>query len=117
MDKIKITDLEVQYRVGVSDEERAQPQRLLLTIEMTLDFTAAIASDRVGKTIDYYAVAQFLLKFGEGRNWKLLERLAANLAEEILREFNPQTVAIEVKKFVIPQAKHVSVSLSRSQRR
>jgi hypothetical protein len=29
MDKITISDLEVFYRVGVPEEERAEPQRLL----------------------------------------------------------------------------------------
>jgi dihydroneopterin aldolase len=41
MSKISIVDLEVFYRVGVPDEERAQPQRLLLTVEMESDFSAA----------------------------------------------------------------------------
>ena len=31
MSKITIVDLEVFYRVGVTDEERAKPQRLLVT--------------------------------------------------------------------------------------
>ena len=38
MSKISIVDLEVFYCVGVTDEERAKPQRLLLTVEMSLDF-------------------------------------------------------------------------------
>ena len=115
-DQIKITDLEVSYRVGVPDEERAHAQRLLLTIVMTHDFTAAALTDRVGKTIDYFAVTQFLLKFGEQRNWKLIETLAVNIADEILKKFQPQTVSVEVKKFIIPQAAHVSVSITRPQR-
>ncbi len=32
MSRISIVDLEVFYRVGVPDEERAQQQRLLLTV-------------------------------------------------------------------------------------
>ena len=39
--KISIVDLEVFYRVGVPDAERAQPQKLLLTIEMEFDFAKA----------------------------------------------------------------------------
>ncbi|MFM2082273.1 MAG: dihydroneopterin aldolase [Verrucomicrobiota bacterium] len=116
-DQIKITDLEVSYRVGVPDAERAHAQRLLLTIVMTHDFAAAALTDRVGKTIDYYAVSQFLLQFGEQRSWKLIEKLAVNLADEILHEFKPQTVAVEVKKFIIPQAAHVSVAVTRARRR
>lgn len=114
MDKITITDLEVLYRVGVPDSERAQPQRLLLTVEMTHDFTAAIERDCVDKTIDYFAVSRFLVQFGEGRNWKLIETLAAHIAEEILTRFQPASVTVEVKKFIIPQTQHVSVTLTRS---
>jgi 7,8-dihydroneopterin aldolase/epimerase/oxygenase len=111
--KISIIDLEVFYRVGVPDAERAQPQRLLLTVEMESDFSAAARSDAIADTIDYFAVSQRLLKFGEGREWKLIEKLAADIADMILTEFKPQSVKVEVKKFVIPQARHVAVSLTR----
>jgi dihydroneopterin aldolase len=57
-DKILISNLEVFYHVGVSDEERSKPQRLLVSVEITHDFTAAIASDNLAETIDYYAVSQ-----------------------------------------------------------
>jgi dihydroneopterin aldolase len=109
MSKIKIVDLEVFYCVGISDEERAQPQRLLVTADITFDFTVAAVSDRITKTIDYMEVAQRLLNFGEKRSWKLLEKLAANIADYILAEFKPNQVTVEVKKFCIPQAHHVSV--------
>ena len=111
--KIYIVDLEVYYRVGVPDAERAQPQRLLLTIEMESDFTAAAKSDGIADTIDYFAVTQRLLKFGEDREWKLIEKLVADIADMILAGFQPLSISVEVKKFIIPQARHVSVSLCR----
>jgi len=111
--KISIVDLEVFYRVGVPDAERAQPQRLLLTVEMASDFSAAARSDGIADTIDYFAVTQRLLKLGDGREWKLIEKLAADIADAILAEFKPQGVSVEVKKFIIRQAKYVSVSLKR----
>lgn len=110
MSKITITDLEVYYCVGVPDEERAQPQRLLLTVEMFFDFSGAAVADKLTRTIDYYAVSQQLLKFGEGRSWKLIEKLAANIAGMILAEFKPAGVSVEVKKFAVPQARYVSVT-------
>ena len=113
MSQISIVDLEVYYRVGVPDAERAQPQRLLLTVELESDFSAAAKSDAVADTIDYFAVTQRLLKFGEGREWKLIEKLAGDIAETILTEFKPQSVSIEVKKFIIPQARYVSVRLEK----
>jgi len=113
MSKISIVDLEVFLNVGVPDEERAKPQRLLVTVEMEFDFSSAAISDRFTKTIDYFAVTQHVLKFGEGRSWKLIEKLATDIADGVLSEFHPQGVTVEVKKFAIPQARYVSVSLTK----
>ncbi len=113
MDQIIIQDLEVLYRVGVPDQERAQPQRLLLTVELEHDFTLAAQADDLEKTIDYYRLSRRLIAFGEDREWKLIETLAVHLAAMILREFKPGRVAVEVKKFVLPEARWVSVSVRR----
>jgi dihydroneopterin aldolase len=111
--KISIVDLEVFYRVGVPDLERAAAQRLLITVEMEFDFSAAARSNDVADTIDYFAVCQRLLRFGEGRSWKLIEKLATDIANTILIEFKPGAVTIEVKKFIIPETRHVSVTLTK----
>src|SRR3974390_3265568 len=113
MSRIAIVDLEVHYCVGVTDEERAKPQRLLLTVDMNLDFSSAAISDRVEKTINYQSVTDDLLTFGEGRNWKLMEKLVTNIADAILAKYRPQAVTVEAKKFVIPQARYVAVSATR----
>lgn len=113
MSHIKITDLEVRYHVGVPDAERAQPQRLLLTVDMESDFSAAATSDDITATMDYYTVAQRLLKLGTGRSWKLIETLAVEIADLVLREFRPQSVTVEVTKFPIAQARCVSVRFTK----
>jgi dihydroneopterin aldolase len=114
MAKITIVDLEVFYCVGVSDEERSKPQRLLLTVDMTLDFSSAAVSDRIEKTINYQTVVDELLKFGQGRAWKLVERLVTNVADEVMDAYKPQAVLVEVKKLSIPQARFISVSVGRT---
>src|SRR4029077_18665900 len=116
MTKITIVDLAVFYCVGVPDEERAKPQRLLLTVEMALDFSYAAATDDLTRTIDYHAVSLKLLRFGENRSWKLVEKLAADIAEMILAEFKPESVSVGVKKFIIAEARYIKVSLVRSAR-
>ncbi len=113
MSKISIVDLEVHFHVGVTNEERAQPQRLLLTVDMSYDFTTAAATDRVTKTIDYFKVTQKILKLGDGRSWKLIEKLATDVANLVLNEFYPTSVTVMVKKFPIPQADYVAVSLTK----
>ena len=113
MDKIIISDLEVFYAVGVTAEERAQPQRLLITEELTHDFKAAASSDNLAETIDYYSVSQRVLHFGDDCHWELIETVASDLAALILDDYKPRTVMVEVKKFIIPQARYVAVSVIR----
>jgi FolB domain-containing protein len=113
MSFITIVDLEVFYHVGVTDEERAKPQRLLLTIDLKFDFSSAAMSGRLGRTIDYYEVSRQLLRLGEARSWKLIESLATDIANKLLAEHHPESVTVEVKKFSIPEARYVSVSLTR----
>ena len=114
MGKIKIADLQVSYHVGVTEEERTQPQRLLVTVEMEHDFKNAIAADNLADTIDYGAVARRLIDFGDGCHWQLIETVASDIAAMVIEEFRARTVSVEVKKFVIPQAAYVSVILQRS---
>ena len=113
MSKISIVDLEVQFHVGVPNEERARPQRLLLTVDMNYDFSTAAKTDRVAQTIDYFQVTQRILRLGDGRSWKLIEKLAADVADLVLKEFHSTSVTVRVKKFPIPQASYVAVSLTR----
>ncbi|HWQ93433.1 MAG TPA: dihydroneopterin aldolase, partial [Clostridia bacterium] len=116
MSLISIVDLEVFYSVGVTDQERAQPQRLHLTVHLTVDFTSAALSDRIEKTINYHQIVTDLLKFGENRSWKLIEKLAVNIADTLFATYHPQAVQVEVKKFIIPQARYVSVTYAKDHR-
>ncbi len=114
MDHIIIRDLEVWYRVGVPEEERAAPQRLLLSLDLEADLAPSAASDELHHTVDYHAVTRRLLKFGDGRSWNLIEKLAVDIAEIILHEYRVSGVEIEVQKFVIPETRHVAVRIFRS---
>src|SRR5271168_5430720 len=113
MDQIIIHELEVFMRVGVPEAERAKPQRLLVTVELEHEFTAATRYDRLRETIDYHAVAVRLAGFGRRRSWKLIETLAVDMAKMILREFKPGRVSIEIKKFILPKTRHVAVRVTR----
>ena len=112
MGKINITDLEVSFHVGVPDAERARPQRLLISVELETDFRAAAIGDDITKTINYYDVCQKIAALGKGKSWKLIEKLAQDIALLIFRDFGPDAASITIKKFVLPQTAHVSVSLN-----
>ena len=57
-DSIYLQELEVRYHVGVPEEERAHPQRLLLNLELKLDISRAAKGDSLSETVNYHDVAQ-----------------------------------------------------------
>ena len=113
MDTIIIQDFAVSCHIGVTPQERSKPQPLLLTVELGCDFATSAATDNLAHTIDYAVVCEHLAAFGEGRDWNLIEKLAVELAESILRKFKPRSVVVEVKKLVLPQARFVGVRVQR----
>lgn len=113
MDTITLADLEVRFHVGVPDEERARAQRLLLTIEMDLPLSPAATTDDLEKTINYYEVGRRIGELGNGRQWKLIETLAEDIARLVLTEFKPFRIRVEVKKFILPDTRYVSVRIER----
>jgi len=113
MDTITLADLEVSYHVGVPDAERVTAQRLRLTIELGLDFRTAAATDDIDATINYFDLSERLVALGQGRQWKLIETVAVEIAELVLREYRPTSVTVEVRKFILPNTRHVSVRVTR----
>jgi dihydroneopterin aldolase len=112
-DCIHVEQLEVFARIGVTDNERAAPQRLVvsMTIWPRKDFDSA--NDQIANTVDYSALCAAIRDFVETRAGRLIETLARNLAEEILVRFPLRRITIQVRKFVVPNAKYVSVTLTR----
>ncbi len=113
-DLIRIVDLEVMTHIGVPDEERATPQKLLISAELLVnEFTPAASQDDVSLTVNYFEVTQSIVKICKKRPRKLLETLVTDLAQAILTEYTIQLVKIEVKKMIIPEIKYVSVQIER----
>jgi dihydroneopterin aldolase len=113
MDRIIIKELAVNFQVGVPASERARPQRLLLNIELFSDFTKCAASDDISQTINYFDVVQGVKSFGDKREWRLIEKLASDLAAMLLKNYRPAKVAVEVRKFIVPDCRYISVSVER----
>lgn len=112
-DVIEINNLEVFYHVGVPDWERSKPQRLLLTIKIYRSFEKCAISDSIEDTIDYQMIVDGLKFFGENKSWKLIEKLACDIADWILNGFSPDAVEVEVKKFIFPETQFISVKVTR----
>lgn len=79
---------------GVFRSEQNIGGKFEADIEMVTDFAEAAATDNLKKTIDYEKVYNLINSFGTKKKYYLIESLAYNLAEELLRTFE---TLLEVK--------------------
>ena len=114
MDTIVIKDLGVLCHIGVPDDERASPQRLLITVEMGGDFSRASESDDIQHTINYFDVSRRVIALCQEQPYRLIEKLAGDIARAALNEFGAKQATVEVKKFILSDARHVSVRITRA---
>jgi 7,8-dihydroneopterin aldolase/epimerase/oxygenase len=114
VDTIVIKDLGVLCHVGVPDEERAKPQRLLITVEMGGDLSRAGATDDIQHTINYFDVSRRVIALCQEQSYRLLEKLAEDIARAVLNEYGAKNATVEVKKFILSDARYVSVRIQRS---
>jgi len=114
-DLIRVIDLEVFAHIGVPEEERREAQRLLISLEMSVDsFSHAAETDNLARTVNYYDVVQRVKAFTAERPRKLLETLAEEMAFDLLKTFPIKKIALEIKKFILPDTRYVSVKIERT---
>ena len=113
-DFIHVEQLKIIARVGVSNAERAKPQRLALSITIWPRLETEDLSDDVARTVDYSKVCQEAKKFVQARPGRLIETLADAVAEHLLRKFAIERITVELRKFVLRGADYVSVTVNRA---
>ncbi len=117
-DKIKIQDLEVFANHGVFPEENTLGQKFLVSAVLYTDTREAGLTDDLTASIHYGEVSAFIDRFLKEHTFKLLERAAEALAEELLlNTAGLEKVDLEIKKPWAPiglPLKTVSVEISRA---
>ncbi|MBE2895766.1 dihydroneopterin aldolase [Pasteurellaceae bacterium HPA106] len=115
-DRVVIEGLTVLARIGVYDWEQAIEQRLVLDVEMAWDCQRAAQTDNVQFCLNYAEVSQFITDYIRKRAFKLIERLAYELCDELQAQFSISALRIKVSKpTAVANAQNVAVIVSRGQ--
>ncbi len=112
VDSIHISELRIATHIGITDAERAHEQTLLVSVSIFLDTTKAGKTDAIEDTIDYAAVANTIGTIGKTER-NTIEKFAEDTAQMILGDFGAPSVEVTVSKHVLPDAKNVSVTITR----
>jgi dihydroneopterin aldolase len=113
MNEIFIKSLTVECHIGVPDEERAHPQRLLVDATLIPRVAFADLQDDLVHTADYDAASRRIAAVAAERPRKLIETLAADLVAMLLAEFPLTAAEVEIRKFILPQTEYVAVRCRR----
>jgi 7,8-dihydroneopterin aldolase/epimerase/oxygenase len=113
-DEIRIEQLEISARIGVPEEERVTPQRLTINISFWPYQQTRDLADNIHNAVNYSVVADETKSFVRDQSVNLIETLADQVAAHLLKTFPIQKVTVEVRKFALPDAKYVSVTVTRS---
>ena len=111
--RIDICELELMARIGVPNEERATPQRLTVSITLWPLKAFEELEDEIGNAVDYAAVCAGVKKLVSQREDRLLETLAAAIASHLLGSFPVGRVRVELRKFILSDARYTAVALVR----
>jgi len=116
MDRIRLEGIECRARLGVPDLERRRPQKVLVDLELELDLRRAGRSDDFKDTADYWAIEKRVRGVAENGEFKLVERLAEEIAAVALRldrRIRGVRVAVHKTPAVMPKTREVVIELTR----
>ena len=93
-DRIELRGLTVRGHHGVFEHERTDGQDFVVDLTVWVDLAAAAASDDLGDTLDYGALAQRAADIVAGPPRNLIETVSAEIAEDVMTD--PRVHAVEV---------------------
>ncbi|MCU6385026.1 bifunctional dihydroneopterin aldolase/7,8-dihydroneopterin epimerase [Enterobacter quasiroggenkampii] len=114
MDIVFIEQLSVITTIGVYDWEQTIKQKLVFDIEMGWDNRKSAKSDDVNDCLSYADISETVIAHVEGQRFALVERVAEEVAELLLKKFNSPWVRIKLSKpGAVARAANVGVIIER----
>ena len=93
---VELYGLEIEGAHGVEEEERRRPQPFLY--DVWLEVPDAATADRIEDTVDYREVVRCIRELSDARQFRLLEAMAAAVADALLERFPLERARVRVRK-------------------
>lgn len=117
MDIIFIHELRLDILIGVYEWERTVPQTVQFDLEIALPDGRAAHSDKLADTIDYAAIVSRIEASLRENRVSLLERLAEQVAQLLIQDFQSPWVKVRVTKLApLKNVKRIGVTVERGKR-
>lgn len=93
---VELRRLRLFGRHGVHEHEKREGQEFVFDVDIVVGDRGT--SDRLEEAVDYRDVAQAVQEVSDARSYDLLEALATDVADELLRRFEAERVVVRVEK-------------------
>ena len=97
-DRIELRGLTVRGHHGVFEHERADGQEFVVDITVWIDLADAAASDDLADTYDYGVLAQRAAAVVAGPARNLIETVAGEIAQDVMKDERVHAVEVTVHK-------------------
>ena len=99
---INVENISCYCSIGIDSEEKKLGQKLLIDVCVEIDSNGAIKTDSVDNTLSYVDIYKTVQGVGKSKPHSLIETLAEEIAEALLKQSVVQKVKIKVHKPHIP---------------
>jgi FolB domain-containing protein len=106
-DLIEVRGLKLKGRLGVSPEERAVPQPVLISLAVRCDTHLAAATDDLSATLDYAKIVERISALVADEEFGLIETLADQIARQLLTDARVLDCWVRVAKTAAPLSEDV----------
>lgn len=116
MDRITVIGIRAWGHHGVFADERRHGQPFVVDVELGVEAPRVERVDELSQTLDYAVVARAVASVVEGEPVKLIETLAARIADRCMADVRVSEVTVTVHKPEAPigvEFADVSVSVTR----
>ena len=97
-EKILLSGIRFHGYHGLTRMEREVGGRYSIDLELTFDYSKAIATDRIADTLDYRKVHRIVQEIGRGKSFRLIEALAGKIVATVFEQVSVEEIFIRVRK-------------------
>ena len=113
-DRIFLDNLRLKCRIGITDEERREPQEVMADISLFVNLKRAGTSDSLDDTVNYREAMTNVLQSVSNREFNLLESLAEGIAALALETSRVERVVVKVRKAKYSREPSIGIEIERS---
>ena len=109
-----VRDLECMAMIGIYDQEKIKPQRIIVNIDLSVQETDGPMADDISHVVSYEIIAKKVETILAEGHTNLVETLCEKIAQSCLKDKRVLAARVRVEKpDIIPNARSVGVEIER----